>query len=172
MLHALRMCARQWVGPPAAPTVVGGGAGAAPDCVESTDPKVGTALLIRVGAKAQVWPLVCRYAHSFLAVWAVCSIVTFCCGDIPFVLQPGRERCLCRFDLVCEQWHDCPEFAFSGLDLCISKLLVRANMDFLVLRMPVFCDYLSHLNGARYQRPFEGFERMDVHCLPLILSAC
>ena len=28
------VCVYQWVGPPAAPTVVGGGAGAAPDCVE------------------------------------------------------------------------------------------------------------------------------------------
>ena len=27
------VCVYQWVGPPAAPTVVGGGAGAAPDCV-------------------------------------------------------------------------------------------------------------------------------------------
>ena len=44
MLHALYM--RVWVGPPAAPTVVGNGAGAAPDCVcvlcmLSTHPKVG-----------------------------------------------------------------------------------------------------------------------------------
>ena len=31
MLHAM-LCVSQWVGPPAAPTVVGVGAGASPDC--------------------------------------------------------------------------------------------------------------------------------------------
>jgi len=49
----------------------------------------------------------------FCRVWAVCSIVAFCCCGFPFVLKPGRERRLRRFDLVwvCEQWLDCPAAA-------------------------------------------------------------
>ena len=74
-------------------TVVGGGAGAAPVCVgiilllQSTHPKVGMALLIRVGVKAQVWALARHDAHYFLAVWAVSCIVVLRCGDCFFVLS-------------------------------------------------------------------------------------
>ena len=76
------ICASQWVEPPAALTMMGVRVAPGPPLivwrycfVESTHPKVGMALLIRVGAKAQVWTLARRDAHSFLAVWAVSSIV-------------------------------------------------------------------------------------------------
>ena len=74
------VCVYQWVGPPAAPTAVGGGAGAAPDCVKvtvfmlSTHPKVGMAVFVGVRVKAKVRALARRDAHSFLAVRAVCCI--------------------------------------------------------------------------------------------------
>ena len=90
MLHALCMCVLQWVGPPAAPTVVGGGAGAAPGCVEvmwrccfmsSIHPKVGMAVLIGARVKAKVRALARRDAHSFLAVWAIFGIIALRCGN-------------------------------------------------------------------------------------------
>ena len=49
------------------------------------------ALLIRVWAKAQVWALARRDAHSFLSC-AVSSIVAFGCGNLLFSSESGRER--------------------------------------------------------------------------------
>jgi len=67
----------------------------------STHPKVGMAVLVGVRVKAKVRALARRDAHSFLAMRTVLSIIALCCGDFPFVLEAGRERCPRRFDLVC-----------------------------------------------------------------------
>ena len=74
----------------------------------STHPKVGMAVLVGVRVKAKVRALARRDAHSFLAVRAVCCIVALCCCNFLFFLKADREGCLCRFDLTCQQRHDCP----------------------------------------------------------------
>ena len=93
------ICVHQWVKPPAAPTVVGVGAGAAPDCVRvsflsnrPTRARLGVTLLIRVRVKAEVWALTRRDAHPFLAVWAIFGIIALRCGNLFFSLESGRER--------------------------------------------------------------------------------
>ena len=68
----------------------------------STHPRVGMTLLVRVRAKAKVWALARRDAHSFLAVWAVCCIVSLRCCDFFFSFEAGRERRLRRLLRVVE----------------------------------------------------------------------
>ena len=64
--------------------------------MSSIHPKVGMAVLVGVGVKAEVWALARRDAHSFLAMRTVLGIihVALCCGDFPFILKAGHERCL------------------------------------------------------------------------------
>ena len=84
------------------------------------------------------------------------------------ILNLGCKRCFGCFDFV-----GCSGITVHGLPspdrfIAIKSLYFLsfssdASTWIFDFRMLVLCNYLRHLNGARYQRPSDRFERLDVH---------